>query len=286
MTVATTTNRWSYVGNGVTVAFVYDNRIFAASDLKVYLDGALQTLTTHYTVSGVDASGGGSVTFGAAPGVGVVVLIVRDVPLLQPIAYPEADKFPAASHEKALDRLTVIAQQLDSRIDRSLAFPDNAGAVLTGVLPVPVDGNILMWSGTGGTMVNAVPLDNSALAAAAASAAAAAASAASAAAEAVLAAAAYDSFDDRYLGAKAADPALDNDGNALLTGALYWNTGANQLRVYNGAAWVVAGGNVAGPAGAVSGNVAIFDGASGQIIKDSGVSLGGVMLPLLALGII
>jgi hypothetical protein len=38
--------------------------------------------------------------------------------------------------------------------------------------------------------------------------------------------AAYDSFDDRYLGPKATDPALDNDGNALVVGALYYNTGA------------------------------------------------------------
>lgn len=48
---------------------------------------------------------------------------------------------------------------------------------------------------------------------------------------------AYDNFDDRYLGAKATDPSTDNDGNSLLTGALYWNTGSNLMRVYNGSAW-------------------------------------------------
>lgn len=52
------------------------------------------------------------------------------------------------------------------------------------------------------------------------------------------AAASYDSFDDRYLGAKGSDPSVDNDGNALLTGALYWNTGANEMRAYSGSAWV------------------------------------------------
>lgn len=45
--------------------------------------------------------------------------------------------------------------------------------------------------------------------------------------------AAYDSFDDRYLGAKASDPATDNDGNDLLTGAFYWKTGSG-LRVWDG----------------------------------------------------
>lgn len=51
---------------------------------------------------------------------------------------------------------------------------------------------------------------------------------------------AYDSFDDRYLGAKSSNPTLDNDGNALLTGALYFNTTANEMRVYTGSAWVAA----------------------------------------------
>jgi hypothetical protein len=51
--------------------------------------------------------------------------------------------------------------------------------------------------------------------------------------------AAYDSFDDRYLGAKASAPSTDNDGNALLDGALYWDTTLNVLRVYDlgGTAW-------------------------------------------------
>ena len=48
----------------------------------------------------------------------------------------------------------------------------------------------------------------------------------------------YDQFDDRYLGSKASDPALDNDGDALLTGALYWNTTSNMLNVYDGAVWL------------------------------------------------
>lgn len=47
----------------------------------------------------------------------------------------------------------------------------------------------------------------------------------------------YDEFDDRYLGAKAADPTLDNDGDPLLTGANYYNTVGNDVRVYNGSSW-------------------------------------------------
>lgn len=52
--------------------------------------------------------------------------------------------------------------------------------------------------------------------------------------------AAYDSFDDRYLGALAGDPATDNDGNTLLIGALYWNTISSELRVYTAGGWDIA----------------------------------------------
>lgn len=58
-----------------------------------------------------------------------------------------------------------------------------------------------------------------------------------ASASAAAAASSYDSFDDRYLGAKASEPTLDNDGDPLLTGALYFNSTTNDLWVYNGSAW-------------------------------------------------
>lgn len=51
---------------------------------------------------------------------------------------------------------------------------------------------------------------------------------------------AYDNFDDRYLGAKASDPTLDNDGNALIAGALYFNTTTEVMKLYTGSAWVAA----------------------------------------------
>jgi hypothetical protein len=57
-------------------------------------------------------------------------------------------------------------------------------------------------------------------------------------AQANAAAASYDSFDDRYLGAKASEPTLDNDGNALITGAIYWNTVSSAMRVWSGSTWV------------------------------------------------
>jgi hypothetical protein len=49
--------------------------------------------------------------------------------------------------------------------------------------------------------------------------------------------AALDSFTDTYLGAFSSDPTLDNDGNALSAGDLYFNTVSNRVKVYSGSAW-------------------------------------------------
>ncbi len=81
---------------------------------------------------------------------------------------------------------------------------------------------------------------------AATSASNAATSATSAASSATSAAASYDSFDDRYLGAKSSSPTVDNDGDALLTGALYYDTTAEEMRVYTGSSWKAAGSAVNG----------------------------------------
>ena len=69
------------------------------------------------------------------------------------------------------------------------------------------------------------------------SATASANSATASASSATSAAASYDSFDDRYLGAKSSEPSVDNDGDALVTGALFFDTTANATKVWTGSAW-------------------------------------------------
>jgi len=81
-------------------------------------------------------------------------------------------------------------------------------------------------------------------AAASATASATSASASEAAKDAALAA--LDNFDDRYLGAKASDPTLDNDGNALVSGALYFNTTDDVMKVYDGSSWLAAYASLSG----------------------------------------
>jgi sugar lactone lactonase YvrE len=82
-------------------------------------------------------------------------------------------------------------------------------------------------------------------------------SATAAATSATNAAASYDAFDDRYLGAKSSNPTVDNDGNALITGALYYNTVSSEMRVWEGTQWVFIGAS--GAAGVNSFNTRFGD---------------------------
>jgi hypothetical protein len=99
-------------------------------------------------------------------------------------------------------------------------------------------------------------------------------SATAAAASAAAAATTYDNFDDRYLGAKSSAPSVDNDGDALVTGALYWNSVSNTMFAWSGSAW-----------GSISSTAEIFRYkfiASGGETSVSGTDANGLTLSYLA----
>jgi len=124
MTITSELSRVVYATDGVTDTFSVPFRFLAASHLRVIeLRNDVPTLLTlglHYSVAGVNQPTGGSVTLNTAPGAGGQLAIVRVVPLTQETAYPKNDPFPEAAHERALDKLTMIAQQLDSEIARAV----------------------------------------------------------------------------------------------------------------------------------------------------------------------
>lgn len=110
----------------------------------------------------------------------------------------------------------------------------------------------------------------------------AATSESNAASSAAAAALSYDSFDDRYLGAKATEPATDNDGDALQTGALYWNSTLSKLFVRAVTGWVEVAydsSNVAITGGSITGvgNMQI-DGDHIRITRDAATLGAGLYL--------
>jgi|TARA_R100000149_G_scaffold47585_1_gene19265 cytoskeletal protein CcmA (bactofilin family) len=128
MTVSSLTTKNSYSGNASTSAFSYTFKIFDDDDVTVIIrtdstgTETVKTKTTHYTVSGVGSASGGTITFtsGNIPASGETVLLLRNTPLTQATDYTPNDPFPAATHEDALDKLTLISQDTQEEIDRSI----------------------------------------------------------------------------------------------------------------------------------------------------------------------
>ena len=118
-----------------------------------------------------------------------------------------------------LDTLKEIADAISSGGTFYDAVVLKAGGTMTGALVLNADPSVNLGAATK-QYVDAV-----------------AGSATAAAASAAAAATTYDNFDDRYLGAKSSAPSVDNDGNALITGAIYWNSSTNNMYAWTGSAW-------------------------------------------------
>lgn len=136
MTVASTTARLDYAGDGSSKGFPVGFYFLENSHLAVYLRDAngaetLKQLSNDYTVNGAGEPSGGTVTFITAPPAGTSVVIMRNVPLTQDVDYPRNDPFPAATHERAIDKLTMIVQQLSLTLARTLR-----------IAPTDTDGSI------------------------------------------------------------------------------------------------------------------------------------------------
>jgi hypothetical protein len=125
MTISSTTVKVSYSGNGSTTVFAYTFKILDDDEIQVIIrtsDGTetIKTKTTHYTVSGVGSSGGGNITFLTAPTSLQTVVLKRNTTRTQETDYVANDPFPANSHEEALDRVTMITQEIQEELTRSI----------------------------------------------------------------------------------------------------------------------------------------------------------------------
>lgn len=167
MTVTNTTKESSlYSGNGSTTTFATGFKFDDNSHVKVILRSSagvetVQTITTHYTVTGAGTQGGGTVTMLVAPASGEKLKIIRNVSFDQQTDYIEGGKFPAASHESALDKLTMLVQQVDAKLNRTPMLPTSSANYSTSTGVVFPDGgssaiNYLIRWDDAGTALEAV----------------------------------------------------------------------------------------------------------------------------------
>ena len=253
MTVSSLTVKNSYNADNTTTSFAYTFPIHSTSELTVILRAAngtetIQTITTHYSI--VDnGSAGGQVNFVSAPATGNTVVLLRDTNLTQETDYIANDPFPAETHEAALDKITLQQQELQEELDRAIKISRSNDIASSEIAQTAATraGKLLAFDSSGNLEVsldassiatNATAAANSATAASSSATAAqtaqTAAETAKTAAESLL-----DNFDDRFLGAKTSNPSVDNDGDALVDGALYFDTTNNVMKVYDlsGTAW-------------------------------------------------
>lgn len=153
MTVQSTFSRISQNGNGVVTEFPVSFIFFDSGDLRVFLVSAeghstLLQQGSDYVVSGGDGNAG-SITLTTAPGTGERVVIERQIPATQPVKYITGGAFPAETHERALDRLTLLVQQLKDELDRSLSLPATTQSQADLTLPEPETGKFLGFGDNG-----------------------------------------------------------------------------------------------------------------------------------------
>ena len=289
-----------FSGNGVTTAFPFTFKVFAATEVYVVRadeDGVetVLVLNSGYTVAlnpNQNTNPGGTVTLSTPLLDNFKLVVTSDIEFLQPTDLTNQGGFYPNVINNALDRLTILVQQVREDVSRSAKLPitnpadadslvadivllanneaninavagsiGDVEAVADGMANVnTVAGSIASVNSVAGSIANVntaagsianintvaaniVDIQNAEENADAAISAAnaAALSESNAASSAAAAATALDNFDDRYLGAKASDPTVDNDGDPLVSGALYYrSTAPIGMKVYDGAQWIEA----------------------------------------------
>lgn len=122
MTVSSTQSFVEYNANGTTTTFAIPYYFLLNSDISAMVagtDGTVTELTngTDFSVTGAGDANGGSATFSVTYATGNMLLIYRNPPATQETKYYENGKFPAKSHEAALDKLTMLIQDYGWQID-------------------------------------------------------------------------------------------------------------------------------------------------------------------------
>ena len=179
MTISSTVNRNSTAGDGIVTAFSFPYLFFADDDLTVILviDSTgvetVQTITTHYTVTGAGVAAGGTVTMVTPPASGETLVIIRKEQFTQGLDLVENDPFPSDLVEQQLDTLTMLSQQLNTEQQRSIKLSDGDTSGVDLTLPTPAALKTIRWNAGATALEEADDPGVSATAAAASAAAAA-----------------------------------------------------------------------------------------------------------------
>ncbi len=160
MTISSETNKVSHNGDDSTVTFAVPFYFLLDSSIEVThvaADGTETTwaLTTDYTVTDAGEEAGGSITAVTAPATDTRLVIIRNEALTQTTDYIENDDFPAASHERALDKAMMINQQQQEEISRCISAPVGDDGTTDFTFPTYSASTFLQWHPTLAELRNA-----------------------------------------------------------------------------------------------------------------------------------
>jgi len=152
MTVSVLRNKVQYGGNSSTTQFTVNFPFTEKSQILVYLNDTLQTITTHYTLTDPDSTG--TVTFVTAPATGTLVTILRETDFLQTTDYANNDILDAETLEAAFDKLTMMCQQVKNLADKAIGFDETVNDTDTTSLKLAAGtadlaGKLLAFDSTG-----------------------------------------------------------------------------------------------------------------------------------------
>jgi len=114
MTISSKTTQESYIGDGTTKTFPFNNVVQKEVDLSVYLDDELQN--TGYTITNLNYSSS-NVVFNVAPDSNVSILIKYNISIDQTLELRNQQRYNPDELEDALDRETLISLQINSELN-------------------------------------------------------------------------------------------------------------------------------------------------------------------------
>ena len=141
---------------GQTV-LTYNFLITDEGDIKVYQNDTLLTLTTHYTVTGVNNESGGTVVLVTGATLDDSIVLLRDTAITRDSTYTTGGVFRALTIEAEQTEEYLIMQELETKIARSLTPSDSSTANWSNIsLPDPDANKLIAWNGSGDNLVNTV----------------------------------------------------------------------------------------------------------------------------------
>jgi len=136
MTVTSNPTRNDYTSTANQSVFAYSFKIVTESDIKVIVGGVVKTLTSDYTVSGVNSPTGGNVTLNAGISAGITVSLIGDMELDRDADYQNNGAFLASDVNADFDRLWIATNQQETSLSRAITAPE-ADVLSSGAMVIP-----------------------------------------------------------------------------------------------------------------------------------------------------